>query len=119
MYNRHENESLWKKLKMRKNGQKCLKKPENQQNGAQKNLNSGLNQNILMPGITLLTLDKHNSSYEADSGIRCDFWKIWACNAIGYQLKKCDQLQQVWVYSKAWLFYFPTMRSKLKLKFVK
>ena len=33
---RHENESLAKNLKMRKNGQKCLKKPENQQNGAQK-----------------------------------------------------------------------------------
>ena len=33
---RHENESLGKNLKMRKHGQKCLKKPENQQNGAQK-----------------------------------------------------------------------------------
>ena len=33
---RYENESLEKNLKMRKNGQKCLKKPENQQNGAQK-----------------------------------------------------------------------------------
>ena len=33
---RHENESLGKNLKMRKNGQKCLKNPENQQNGAQK-----------------------------------------------------------------------------------
>ena len=36
---------------MRKNGQKCLKKPENQQNGAQKNLNSGLYLKILMPEI--------------------------------------------------------------------
>ena len=34
---------------MHKNGQKCLKKPENQQNGAQKNLNSGLYLKILMP----------------------------------------------------------------------
>ena len=38
---------------MRKNGQKCLKKPENQQNGAQKNLNSGLYLKILMPEIKL------------------------------------------------------------------
>ena len=46
----HENESLGKNLKMHKNGQKCLKKSENQQNGAQKALNSGLYLKILMPG---------------------------------------------------------------------
>ena len=34
---------------MRKNGHKCLKKPENQQYGAQKTLNSGLYLKILMP----------------------------------------------------------------------
>ena len=35
---------------MRKNGQKCLKKPENQQNGThKKNMNSGLYLKILMP----------------------------------------------------------------------
>ena len=34
---------------MHKNGQKCSRKPENQQNGAQKNLNSGLYLKILMP----------------------------------------------------------------------
>ena len=46
---RHENESLGKNPKMHKNGQKCLKKPENQQSRAQKNLHSGLYPKILMP----------------------------------------------------------------------
>ena len=36
---------------MRKNEQKCLKKPENQQNWAQKTLNSGLHLKILMPDL--------------------------------------------------------------------
>ena len=54
---RHENESLGIKLKMRKNGQKCLKKPENQQNGAQKNLNSGLYLKILMPVVMMFNIN--------------------------------------------------------------
>ena len=44
---------------MHKKGQKCLKNPENQQSGAQKNLNSGLYLKILiMPGYVFLALPK-------------------------------------------------------------
>ena len=50
----------------RKNGQKCLKKPENQQNGAQKNLNSGLYLKILMPGLSVtINFQDYLRSWEA------------------------------------------------------
>ena len=81
-------------------------------------------------------MDKHNRSYEAESGIRCDFWKICACNAFGYQLKKCDNLRQFYIFfaklvwqrkSKEWakfgleclLLIFIYSNSKFKVAYIK
>ena len=50
-----------KTLKCVKLEKKCLKKPENQQNGAQKTLNSGLYQKILMP-VSHIPYDNSNAT---------------------------------------------------------
>ena len=69
---RHENESLGKILKMRKNEQKCLKKTwKSAEWGTKKTLNSGLYLKILMPDSRLKCCDHVSMFWQEFSLFLC------------------------------------------------